>query len=104
MHHASDPEKSQANLPDDKKPRPNEVVWSLFPGTFATYVPGEHEEDRIGGWYWALLTAIFLMLGWFAWTKALEASCLKAGKTELAESSSFTRSVDTSLGADCRKP
>lgn len=76
MHNANDHEKNQVNVPEDGKPRPSEVVLSLFPGTIATYVQGKQEEDAIGLWYWALLAALFLALGWLAWTQEVEERCL----------------------------
>lgn len=80
MHNARSHEQAQAAVPHDDKPRPNEVVLSLFPGTLATYVPGELEEDPISPWYWVLLAALFLALGLITWTQEREERCLEALK------------------------
>ena len=72
MHRTNSHEQVQATAPNDSKPQPNEVVFSLYPGTYATYVPEQLKEEPMSPWYWLFLAAIFLALGWIAWDQEHE--------------------------------
>lgn len=94
MHNLSSRKKGQVAVPDIEKPRQNEVVISLFPGTIASYVPEGSKEVPISVWYWIFVAALFLALGWIAWTQEQEEWCLQAQPIKLVEPARVIRGVD----------
>ena len=93
MHNLSSHKTQQVTVPNIAKPRPNEVVISLFPGTIASYVPEGSKEVPISVWYWIFVAALFLALGWIAWTQEQEEWCLQAQPIKLADPDKVIRDV-----------